>query len=488
MVFVALSLMSGTNLLTRAGRNSDTITINAEYDSANKTLTATQSVRYKNRSGAALDSVKFHIYANAYRDGAKFAPIASTEVPKAYPNGKNFGNISVGEVKAGGNNVGVFIEGEDDNVLSVPLAKPLKSGKSANIEIGYTVKLANIKHRLGWTDSAINLGNFYPVPCIYEDGKWQTYPYSFNGDPFYNALHNFNVTLKCDKDFTVASSGALVSQQTDDNKQIIKHKSTAIRDFAMVLSKKFKSVTKVANKVVVNYFYINDINPNESLQCAVDSLKTFSRLFTKYPYKQLSVVQTDFLHGGMEYGELVYISHDVLNGENASRDFHKQVIIHEIAHQWWYGVTGNNQVHTAWIDEGLAEYSTLLFYDHNPDYKVDKKHLIANARDNYSFYVKLISALGTDVESEMNKDLNSFKSSYDYVFMTYVRGMLLFADLEGLIGQQRLVNGLSEFARETSFAFATQDKLVNSLERSTKVKLQLFFNSFLSGGGQALPE
>ena len=484
LAVTALSLMSSTNLLTKARRNCDTITINAEYNSVAKTLDVVQNVRYENRTEVTLTGIKFHIYANAYRDGAKFSPVTSNEVPKAYPSGKSFGNISVGSVKVGGAAVGVFIEGEDENVLSVPLITPLRPGKNVSIDLTYTIKLANIKHRLGWTDNAVNLGNFYPVPVIFEDGAWQTYPYSHNGDPFYNALHNFNVTMKCDRDLVVASSGTLVSTDEQGLKSVYAFKSSAIRDFAMVLSKNFENVTKVVDKITVNYFYLDDSDPQQSLRTAVDSIKTFSRLFTKYPYKQLSVVQTDFLHGGMEYGELVYIALDVLTGDGdnePSRSSHNQVIIHEIAHQWWYGITGNNQVHTAWIDEGLAEYSTLLFYDHNPQYKVETKRLIANARDNYSFYVKLINTLGAEVDPEMNKDLNTFRTSYDYVFMTYVRGMLLFADLEKLLGQSLLTRGLREFARETSFGFATQDKLVKSLERTTRFKLQLFFDSFLSG-------
>lgn len=476
MMALALSLMASENVLTRASRNCDTIIINANYDSMQKTLTAKQTVEYKNRSKDCLSNIKFHIYANAYRNGAKFPPVTAAEVSAAFPNGQDFGGIYIDEVRVGKDYVPIFIEGDDQNVLSVPMVEKLRPNKSIEIFIEYTVELANIAHRLGWTDNAVNLGNFYPVPVIYEDGKWQTYPYSFNGDPFYNALHNFDVTLNCDADFQVASSGTLARKETG----VHRFRSRAIRDFAMVLSKNFQTITRVVNGVAVNYFYLNDAEPSASMDCAVDSLKTFSRLFTKYPYRQLTVVQTDFLHGGMEYGELVYISTDILKAN--SRDFHNQVIIHEIAHQWWYGVVGNNQAQSAWIDEGLAEYSTLLFYDRNPKYsQKPRKDIVAGARDNFSAYSKLVSAIGGTVDTEMNRDLNSFRSPHEYVFMTYVRGMLLFCDLEMLLGQKHVTGALYNFAHEAQFSFATQDRLIDSIEKSTQIKVRTFFESFLSG-------
>jgi hypothetical protein len=482
LVVAALSLMASENVLTKAARASDTITINARYNSAKKTLSATQTVRYRNRSKDTLSHIKFHIYANAYRNGARFPPVTESEIERAFPNGKSYGAIYIDEVQVSGRNVPIFIEGDDQNVLSVPLFTTLRPNQSIDIFIDYTVQLANIAHRLGWTDNAVNLGNFYPVPVIYENGVWQTYPYSFNGDPFYNALHNFDVTLHADSRYIVASSGTLQRQSAG----VHRFRSQAIRDFAMVLSRNFKSLTRMVGSVAVSYFYLDDSNPTASLQCAVDALRTFSRLFTKYPYRQLTVVQTDFLHGGMEYGELVFVSKDLLAQNqrdlDAARQFHNQVIIHEIAHQWWYGIIGNNQARTAWIDEGLAEYSTLLFYDLNPQYsRLSRADIVSNARDNFVTYSRLVQAVGGRIDPDMTKDLNSFRSTHEYVFMTYVRGMLLFVDLEMLLGQDKIIKALRNFAREAKFSFATKDSLILSMERSTRVQLRTFFESFLTG-------
>jgi len=445
-------------------------------------LTATQVTEYRNRTGVKLPEVKFHIYANAYREGALFPPVQSTEIERAFPNGRSFGNITFARVSVDGVGVDIIIGGEDENVLIVPMAGGLQPNQTVSIEKQYTVRLANIAHRLGYTERVVNLGNFYPMPVIFQNGGWVTYPYSFNGDPFFNDLHNYEVTIRFNKDLIIASSGSLVNSRLDGNMRVNTFRSTAIRDFAMVLSRYFQSITRVVDKVVLSYFWINDDEPERSFQTAVDSMRTFSRLFIPYPYKQLTVVQTDFLHGGMEYGELVMVAYDVLNGENASRQFHDQVIIHEIAHQWWYGIIGNNQFATSWIDEGLAEYSTLLFYSLNPQYGIDVNMMIANARDSFAFYSQLLRSIGAEVNPNMNLCLNSFRSSYDYVFMAYVRGLLLFVDLERLIGQEKMKRALQKYARAHAFGFSTKDNLIASFEKTTRTELRLFFETFLIGG------
>ena len=495
LVTIALSLMSD-NTLKSAAKTCDTISITAEYDAPLKLLSATQTIAYKNRANTPLNEVKFHIYANAYRDGAKNPPVTPSEIPQAYPNGKNFGGITVHSIDTDGKNTTPQIDGDDDTVLIVPLAEPLKTGAVARIAFDYTVTLANIRHRLGWTDDAVNLANFYPVPCIYEGGTssghggWQCYPYSPSGDPFYNALHNFDVRLTAPQNMAIASSGTLMKSTQKDGKKTVVLKSTAIRDFAAVLSPKFKNVNRSVGKTTVKYYYLDDDAPQKSLDTSVKALKTFSKLFTKYPYKQLSIVQTDFLHGGMEYGELVYISRQFLNpaaagvsdpSKKPDREGHDYVIVHEIAHQWWYGIVGNNQSRTAWIDEGLAEYSTLLFYDHNPEYNIDRKTIIENARANYSAYIKIIKGVGGELNTNMDRDLSDFNNPFEYVYMTYVRGLLLFCDLESILTKPSLVKALSDFSKATKFSIATQAKLVDAIEKSTNAKVGLFFDSYLSG-------
>ena len=482
LVTIPLAFLSdGT--MRGARKSCDTITINATYDAAAKRLACEQSITYRNRTDTALDVVKFHIYANAYKDGAQNPPVeGEKDILTAYPNGKSFGGITIGALNVNGVRATPIIDGDDETILVVPLATALARGRSVTINMDYVVSLANIKHRLGWTADAVNLANFYPVPVIYENGAWQTYPYSASGDPFYNALHNFRVTLSCAQNFTAASSGTLIKETKHDGLRAYTLHADAIRDFAAVLSTKFKTKSKTIGKIAVNYYYLVDDDPAQSLELAVKTLETFSEIYSRYPYKQLSVVQTDFLHGGMEYGKLVYISAAFMQAATPDREQHNYVIVHEIAHQWWYGLVGNNQSHTAWIDEGLAEYSTVVFFGKHPEYKLDKATMVQNARANYSAYIRLIRAIpNAALDTSMERDLNAFNSSYEYVYMTYTRGLLLFCDIENLISEETLLAALSDFSHSVRFNIANRDKLAESLERVTGSSFKVFFETYLMG-------
>jgi len=62
--------------------------------------------------------------------------------------------------------------------------------------------LPNINHRFGYGDNTVNFGNFYPVACVYENGKGFIQDlYHSNGDPFYSECSNYEVEIMQRKDF-----------------------------------------------------------------------------------------------------------------------------------------------------------------------------------------------------------------------------------------------------------------------------------------------
>ena len=78
-----------------------------------------------------------------------------------------------------------------------------------------------------------------------------------------------------------------------------------------------------------------------SLEVGGDSIGIFNRIFGKYPYGVYSIVMTEF-PTGMEYPGIVFIGKDYFNAH--SKDELEKIIVHETAHQWWYGVVGNDQI------------------------------------------------------------------------------------------------------------------------------------------------
>ena len=449
--------------------------IEAEFFADTMSLSADMKVHYYNRADVPLETLAFHLYGNAYRQDAKFQPVSSSVWSSAYPNGRTtFGQTEIQSVSQSGEAIAFEIGGEDRNILLVPLKQELYPDECAEIEISFDLKLANIHHRLGYGDDTVNFGNWYPIACVYEQGGFVTDPYYCNGDPFYSETADYEVTLTAPKNFTCAFGGNVV-EQSGEGLQTYKVRAERVRDFAMVLSTRFSVLSDYVdgNGTRVDYYYYEDEAAAEHLALAIKALRTFNKLFGKYPYDTYSLVKADFCHGGMEYPRLVYIS-DAISGED-----YAETIVHETAHQWWYGLVGNNQVREAYLDEGLAEYSVALFYENNPEYNLDRAHFVNAANSAYKLFERVIGEVTGKFDSSMNRSLGEFKSEYEYVVMTYQKGTILFEELRKAVGDDAFFKGLKRYVSRNQYKNATLSELKGAM--SVKADVSGFIDCFVSG-------
>jgi aminopeptidase N len=107
----------------------------------------------------------------------------------------------------------------------------------------------------------------------------------------------------------------------------------------------------------------NEVEGQVVLEAALEALGLFTELYGPYPYPELIVAQNGY-YGAMEYSGLVSMSgyaYDRYEGKVGV--LLVSLTAHEVAHQWWYGAVGNDQVHEPWLDESLATFSELLFYE-----------------------------------------------------------------------------------------------------------------------------
>ena len=452
-------------------------TVDIVVDDAEKTLSGKLSLDYRNNYDVELKDIAFHLYPAAYREGARFKPVESgTDILEAYPNGINYGGITVETVSLNGKAADYRVNGQDEDILTVNLADLLMPEQRIQIDIAFSVKIPNMRHRFGWYEKTINLGNFYPIVCVYENGAWVTDPYYAWGDPFYSEASNYTVSVTAPQKYKAAMSGAVTAENTEGGQ--VKSSATikSARDFAIVLGE-FTEIKTTANGVLVRYYYYNDPTPELALTAAADSLKTFSALFGAYPYESFSTVQTAFLNGGMEYPGLTYIS-DRVTGE-----LYREVIVHEAAHQWWYGVVGNNQVADAWLDETLAEYSTTLFYEKNPSYNVSYQARIADALNGYSLYCDMYKK-ETYFSTVMRRRIPDFHSALEYTYMTYVKGQIMLDSLRANIGDEIFIAALKNYYQDNKFKIASPELLIAALENASKRELAPFFTAWIEGKAQ----
>ena len=238
--------------------------------------------------------------------------------------------------------------------MKVILSKPFKPKDKLVMTVEFDAVLPPACGRFGYGKNTFNIGNWYPILATYDDKGWHKEPYYDVGDPFYSEVGIYDVHISAPKDYIIAASGSLQEKREKADQIVWNFKTDLVRDFAWVASNKFRTVNLNIGKTRITSYYLegDEDYGQEALEYAQKALVFFNNYFGEYPYSDYSVVASDFYIGGMEYPNLVII------GEEFYRpgDFLEYVIVHETAHQWWYGLVGNNQVMEAWLDEALAEY------------------------------------------------------------------------------------------------------------------------------------
>ena len=392
-----------------------------------------------------LSEVWFNLYFNAYSETAKYFAVENLYMPQNPLYG--YGDIL--SVSTFGKELDYDVC-RDGGLLKVNLDGERKKGERVTLFIKSLIKLSNFNHRLSAGEQTVNLGNFFPILCVYENGEFIHCPYYNIGDPFYSEVANYNVQINCEGSYSVAFSGECIGVEQAD-KTSYAFKGDNIRDFALVLSKDFKVKKEQLENTQISYYYLN--GDGEEIKIVKDCLKFFSKNFYPYPYSTFSVAQSDFCYGGMEYPQIVLIN-KTLTGKQLL-----WTIVHEVAHQWWYGIVGNNQIEDAFIDEGLTEYCTNLFFYLHPEYGVSCQKDLAYKKLQYlkftDFYVGLY---GKAYNFSPSRSLAEYKNSDDYVNSVYIYTPYCFWQEASIKGQDDFTQKLASFVQKYAY------KTVNSAE------------------------
>ena len=352
------------------GKNLNKYIMDVIFDDESKRLMCNQNVEYVNNTNIALDKIYFHIYPNAFSK-KEFAPFEKDEMNQAYPNGFNEGYIDIKNVLNNNNKLEYEIKGEKNDLLEVKIGRQLKPGEKISIDMKFNVKIPNSEGRFGYGENTINITNWFPIACVHDDRGWNLKSYEAVGDPFYSDTSNFYVKLLIPRKYKVGCTGNIISEKSDSEKVLYEIQAKKVRDFAFILSDKFKIKKDTYKGVNINTYNLNEKLSTEVTKIAKDSISIFSNLFGEYPYDTYSVIASDFYIGGMEYPTLVMIDQSLYNEKD--KFLLEYVIAHETAHQWWYSVIGNDEISEPWLDEALTEYSTVLYFEEKYGKEVGSK-------------------------------------------------------------------------------------------------------------------
>ena len=411
--------------------------IDVVFNDKDKTIECNQNITYVNNTGKTLDKLYMHIYPNAFSD-SETCPFEKEEMEQAYPNGFNRGYIDILNILNSNKKLKYNITGDKKDILEIQLDKELKKGEKCSIDMKYNVKLPNCLGRFGYGDDTINITNWFPIACVYDEKGWNLGSYSAIGDPFYSDTSNFTVNILVPNKYEIASTGSIIEEKKDKDKKLCKLQAKKVRDFAMILSDKFIINKSVYGKTSIITYSLDKDLAVEANKIAKESIKVFSELFTEYPYDTYSVVASDFFIGGMEYPTLVMIDKNLYDED--SKFLLEYVIAHETAHQWWYSIVGNDEVSEPWLDEALTEYSTILYFESRYGKDVSDK------------LMKTMEVQSENYRGEdMFKAINEFGSSSEYSLNVYTKGAVVFNEIRKEVGDKIFFETLQEYCQSYMF-------------------------------------
>lgn len=243
----------------------------------------------------------------------------------------------------------------------------------------------------------------------------------------------YNITYNVPENYEVASTGARVDEFIENGRKTMIYQADYVRDAAWLTSDAWNVHVEDVEGTMIRSYYFGEFSfpeQKKAVDSARESIEIFNEIFGPYPYSELSVVATDF-PSGMEYPTIVMIAKDRYKASRINAL--ESVIAHEIGHQWWYGVVGNDQIDEAWLDESLTVFSTAMYYGER--YGDDAYESYVNSYRNT--YEKRKSQDGDGV---VIKPLTEFESWTDYSNLVYRKGMLFIDALRTEYGEQEVLD------------------------------------------------
>lgn len=364
-------------------------TIAVTLDDNHHMLRGHISIQYKNNAPDTLKYIYFHLYPNAYSsdrtafekqavENGKTDHYFSDEEDRGYIDSLAF---SVTQPDNRGRKAG-FVSTTEQDIIRLILPEPLPPGGSVTIETPFRVKIPLVFSRMGHSGQRYAISQWFPKPAVYDARGWHPMPYLDQGE-FYSEYGSYNVAITLPENYIVMGTGNIQEPAErawldslaalpipPDRKDTIAVPSAArmktvtfeeqqVHDFAWFADKQWvvrKDTIAVpgSGNIVTAYSCYHPKHQRGwagSMQYLKNAIRGYSSAVGPYPYKTVKAVDGSLgAGGGMEYPTVT-----VIDGTN-SEEVVEAAIVHEVGHNWFYGVLGSNERQYPWMDEGVNSF------------------------------------------------------------------------------------------------------------------------------------
>lgn len=501
-LFFFLVLICGNSGFAQAGywQQKVDFKIEVRLDDTLHFLHGSEVVTYTNNSPDSLTFIYFHIYPNAYKntrtafakqqlDNGSTEFYYSPKSKRGYIDSLSFSvKTDTGFIAADFDFAGF------DDVIKLNLPEPLTPGKTIEIATPFRVKIPYVFSRLGHVRQSYQISQWYPKPAVYDASGWHQMPYLDQGE-FYSEYGDYEVKITLPENYIVMGTGNIQEesenhwlqqiandrQSTDSlsmnvtppsrhKNKTITFKEHNIHDFAWFADKKWKleidtlSLEGYPDKVVAFSAY----NPahtagwDKSIESVRRTMEGYGSKVGLYPYKTVKVVEGWLkAGGGMEYPTVTVIE------QTNNAHLVDNIIVHEVGHNWFYGILGSNERINPWMDEGINSFYEGKFVEKSENTGIKK------ATDDKFLAYSVFGA--ADHLSPANMRSEKF-TEYNYGVDVYYKMPLYLNYLEAYMGESSFDEAMQAYFRKWKFKHPQPADFENVFKTNSPLDVQWFFD------------
>jgi hypothetical protein len=386
----------------------------------------------------------------------------------------------------------------------------------------FHVKLPDAKFsRLGHTEQAYYITQWYPKPAVFDNNGWHPMPYLNQGE-FYSEFGSFDVSITVPQNYLLASTGdridafeeeafldkkvletealikanRLINQkskfpESSPEKKTIRFMQSNVHDFAWFADKRYhvlrdKVKLPGSGRVIDTWVFFTDNEAElwkKSIEYIDDATLFYSYFIGDYPYNHVTAVDGVIAAGGgMEYPNITIIG-------SSGNDFNLETtIMHEVGHNWFYGIMGSNERDYPGMDEGLNSFYEMRYIQAKyPNKKLTSlfdrdstfKFLGLNKFPHKESYkLSYLISARKNLDQPINTESSKF-SKYNYGAIVYAKSAIAFDYLMSAVGNEKFDDGMRFYFDNWKFKHPSPRDLQKTLEYHCAIDMNWFVEGMI---------
>ncbi|MDW8058118.1 MAG: M1 family metallopeptidase [Bacteroidia bacterium] len=368
------------------------------------------------------------------------------------------------------------------DVVWLPLPQPLVPGKKVEIETPFRVQVPITFSRMGRSGVQYSITQWYPKPAVYDTAGWHPLPYLDQGE-FYSEWGRYEVEIEVPENFIVAATGVLQTEaeklrlqererltrewlaqrETSPSAPSPSEKAPRVRirtpqstrrqvSFILPSLPSWARDTSIASSYKKIRFVQDSIHdfawfadprygivsdtltlPNGHRVACVgvfhleyyqawqyapryiaEAIQKLSQWVGPYPYAHATAVEGGLeAGGGMEYPMITVII------PTTDTSTLRQIVVHEVGHNWFQGLFASNERLHPWQDEGINSYYERRILTEDPTYQSDPSQVVRAIGPRSRTSIPVEKAF----YHHLNADIAPAKASHEHSLISYGYGV-----------------------------------------------------------------